>query len=676
MSAILGKLKEKLSEYVKEIPAHKIRCVFAVITAITLFSISCIYLFNGINKRFILFSVLCFLCGVLLVLPSPSNPYLSGIVIISYLAFIPKKMFVRIELPNHDMSHLMPGTVLANTLIILLFFAIILLLTQSFHFAFGIGSIALLILFLINYYVTLFRGFGISINDLAATGTAMGVINNYRLSMNSELWYSILYFCFFILLGFWCRFPVKKKKMAKMIYHITITATGIAYLLFFHVFWNYSGYLEKHDLHGNYWNLSENQPINGFLLSFGIGMKENSMEKPSGYSQKALNELAESIENMQVSHTSSEEISPNIILIMNEAWSDLSVLGNLETTEAYMPFADSLTENTARGNLHVNIVGGLTANTEFEVLTGDALAFLPSHCIPYQQQVNHDIASLATILREQGYQTLAIHPSGGNAWNRERAYRNMGFEEFVDIQNFLTEYKYVGNFISDECNFNEIIAQFENKKEDAPLFLFNVTIQNHADYYGQVELPIEITRVGNTDAKDIPYTYDLQTYLNLMKITDDAFQNLIAYFKTVNEPTIICMFGDHQPNLHYDFYQSVFADQALSEEEKSRLRFEVPYIIWSNYENDFNEYGDMSANFLGAAVLECANAQLPPYYSFLLDLQKEYPIISHLGCSDAYGNIYQVTDLEDNESLLKYRKLQYNHLIDKNSIKALFSIKQ
>ncbi len=41
------------------------------------------------------------------------------------------------------------------------------------------------------------------------------------------------------------------------------------------------------------------------------------------------------------------------------------MLGQLETTEPFMPFTDSLEENTLKGTLYVSILGGLTANTEF-----------------------------------------------------------------------------------------------------------------------------------------------------------------------------------------------------------------------------------------------------------------------------------------------------------------------
>ena len=116
---------------------------------------------------------------------------------------------------------------------------------------------------------------------------------------------------------------------------------------------------------------------------------------------------------MQMEHPSDNAQKPNIIVIMNEAFSDPSVLGDFTTNEDYMPFVHSLldgADNTISGHLNVSVKGGNTANTEFEYLTGASMAFLPYGSIPYQQYVKKETPSMASYLSSLGYYTIAMHP--------------------------------------------------------------------------------------------------------------------------------------------------------------------------------------------------------------------------------------------------------------------------
>lgn len=652
------KALQDLNAYLTAICSKKRRIVVGSLVTVILFFLSSHYLFEGFNKRFLIYSALCLLTGVFIILPKVKRWYLVMPMAGAYLIFVPRKIFQRIELPTDDFEILLPGAEFANIMIILLIYAVFLLLLQKVGLAFAVGNFFLLVLALVNYYCVLFRGSGLGLFDLTAVRTAASVLGNYRLTMSSELWYSVLYFFFFIVLGFWLDVPYKGKYG-----HIAVTAVSLFGMLCFWYFWSVSDYLERNDLQGHYWAAAENEKVNGLLLSFGIVMNEMRMEKPSGYSKNLLIEVGnKAAESYQA--PVSLETKPTIIFIMNEAWSDLRVLGNLETTEAFMPFVDSLTGSVVKGNTYVQVLGGLTANSEFEALTGDSLAFLSPAAIPYSLQVNHDMYSLARVLKDQGYQTMAMHPSGPAAWNRDKVYEYFGFDEFIDVTKFQTPYLYQRSFLSDECNFNEIIWQFEHKEEGSPLFLFDVTIQNHGDYYGQIDMPISILTVGETLEEEADNLYRAETYLNLMKITDDAFADMIAYFETVDEPVILCMFGDHQPFLGDSFYKIMFADGSLTQEEQIARKYITPYVIWANYDVTFPDYGDMSANYLGAALLECAGVELPPYYQYLMQLHEQYPVISH----------QTIADIMDDEPIRQYRMLQYNHLMERSYLRELFSV--
>ena len=129
---------------------------------------------------------------------------------------------------------------------------------------------------------------------------------------------------------------------------------------------------------------------NGLALSFIVNLRYLKIDKPEGYSQEELAKIQDEISSGNSdSNVSADNIDltkkPNIIVIMNEAFSDLSVLGDYTTNTEVMPFISSLSENTQKGWMYSSVKGGNTANTEFEFLTGLSMYFLPTGSIPYQQ---------------------------------------------------------------------------------------------------------------------------------------------------------------------------------------------------------------------------------------------------------------------------------------------------
>ena len=89
---------------------------------------------------------------------------------------------------------------------------------------------------------------------------------------------------------------------------------------------------------------------------------------------------------------------PDIIAIMDETFSDPAVLGEFETNKDYMPFIHSILRgevaNTISGYTDVSVLGGNTANSEFEFLTGNSMAFFPNGSVPYLQYIRDGISTI------------------------------------------------------------------------------------------------------------------------------------------------------------------------------------------------------------------------------------------------------------------------------------------
>ena len=163
----------------------------------------------------------------------------------------------------------------------------------------------------------------------------------------------------------------------------------------------------------------------------------------------------------------------------------------------------------------------------------------------------------------------------------------------------------------------------------------------------------------------------LNQYLSLMKKTDEAFEELVAYFAEQEEDTMIVFFGDHQPTTYVS--NSIVRSNGLHPDslslEENLLKYKVPYIIWSNFEMPGTSGGETSVNYLAIDVLENCGLPLPEYQNYLKELREDYPIISAQQIRDAQGNLCTDEDSEekqekDAEAVLPYQSLQYYLLFD------------
>ena len=396
---------------------------------------------------------------------------------------------------------------------------------------------------------------------------------------------------------------------------------------------------------------------NGTVTAFLMELQYMSVEKPAGYSEDSAKEALASYETADV-----PERTPNIIVIMNEAFSDPAVLGQFSTNEDYMPFVHSLldgAEDTVSGLLNVSVKGGNTANTEFEYLTGSSMAFLPYGSIPYQQYIKDETPSMASWLSDFGYRTVAMHPYRAAGWDRNKVYPLMGFDEMY-FEEFYEDSALVRKYVSDEADYEKLIQIYEQKEPGEPLFLFNVTMQNHSSYNDWADYD-NFTPDITADGIDSDV---LSAYLSLMKLSDQAIEELVQYFSEEEEDTVIVFFGDHQPTdsvINPILKLNGTTSSALSPEEEAG-RYQVPFFIWANYDIEEESGLNISANYLASRTLDAAGLPKPGYFSFLTELEKQVPVISanHVSLSDG---TFSAADEQD-DLLNEYRTFQYYQLFE------------
>ena len=508
--------------------------------------------------------------------------------------------------------------------------------------------------YIANYYVIQFRNKPIMPADLKATGTATEVMGGYDFT---PTWKMVLGIAVVILYGvllvvIWRRtktterLPLRKQLLWRgisIVVAILLMIIGI----------NTKTYKS---LDSFAWDsvLMKSFHEEGMVLTFLKSAYNTKVKTPEGYSRELVNSYLKEYQSTDIER---DKIRPtNIIMVMNEAFSDLRTVG-LNPAIDVMPFIDSLDENTIKGNLYVGVIGGGTCNTEFEALTGNTLAFLSPGAYPYTENVTKPLFSLAKFFKNMGYSTDAFHPNDAENWNRNMVYPNLGFEEFHSITDFeeFGEVKTLHDLPADSTDYKYIEA-VDNENNEHPRFLFDVTMQNHAGYerWLDVEKAESVAKNGND------LYVDTQVYLSLIKASDDEVKQLVETYQNSDEPTMIVFFGDHQPSLPNIAYDEVYTD-LYSQLDVYKSKF----FIWTNYDSTEMQNMGISANYLPWLILDQGNFPLPPYVQMLKELYEKYPIITSQGVMDINGNIYTgVAEVMDDPLIKKYQYVQYANMFD------------
>lgn len=526
----------------------------------------------------------------------------------------------------------------------------------------GMGELSIVFLVfcavagLVQYFVYLFRGSVFGIHDIFSLKTAITVAGKYVFAITPAILFALV-----VLLCAICVCTQIKRKVftvqRKLFFAmgtaiVMVSAGGIN-----------GGYLMKI----NMWDPGYNYRNGGVLLTLVSELQYLTREKPEEYSVEKVQAIMEEVE--AIPGNSMDTVPDNIILIMNESFADLEIINKIATDTELLPNIKSMDKNAIKGNLAMPVFGAETANSEYEVLTGNTMAFLSGGSIAYQLDVQEDELGMVSILKQQGYEAVALHPYAGENWNRSEVYEDMGFDRFISEENW-GDMERLRWCASDKAAYDKVIEICEETK--GKLFTFLVTMQNHGGY-GQFE-GYENTLELNYD-EDYP---EAEQYLSLLQESDRAFGELTEYFSEVDEPTMIIMFGDHQAAIENEFYEKLFG-KSLDELQfwEEQLLYMTPFIIWTNYASEEDKDVFMSSNFFGSYVLERAGVRLAPYNRFLLKLREEIPIICPRGICGMDGIWHVWEEVPEDEAGLieEYKILQYNNVYDrKNRVNDCFTI--
>lgn len=554
---------------------------------------------------------------------------------------------------------LSPWHLFLNMVCIALIASLFLILTARVRLSLYLTAFALFLLTAANYFVILFRGTALIPSDLFSAGAAAAVLPNYKLTIKVT--------CFLGLIC-WGALPLLSATIPahKFIHkgRVRLVAAGTAVILALVWYFGCSPLVIS-----GFGNNGAHQ--HGFLASFSAQLIDMFNDKePDGYNLERIAALEEKYRDPDGAARQTSGDEPDVIVIMNESFSDLSVLGSdLNIDTEILPFFSSLKEDTIRGQALVSVYGGGTVHSEYSFLTGNIQEALSQRKSMYTMYVKDPTYSLATDFKLRGYTTYATHPLKPSGYDRYRVYPLLGF----DAASFIDEYpqkNLIRKYVSDQEMYEFIAEKYANKPEDEKLFLFGVSMQNHGgyDYDGEnytPTVPLDL----ETGEKALA-----EQYLGVLHESDRALEYLINHFQNVDHRVVIVFFGDHQPYVGFDTVEELHGGSFKDEADYQAL-FYVPFLIWTNYDIEEQELGLKNLPFLSTYLYDAAGLEPSPYGRFLRDMSKVIPAMNDMGyySLDKGGFIsFDEAEGEEAEWLRDYEFLQYNSLFDAKNRSEVF----
>lgn len=593
---------------------------------------------------------ICVLTLAIYMIDMPVHPVIR----ILFALVIPLGCFYTFETLTHQMSTMIELAKRLNIAFYYWLFLFVFFIAGRTSISMAICVLAIAIIGVGNYFVVMFRSNPIVPWDIYSFETAMSVADNYVFSVDWALAEHIAMFILMLIVGVRTNIRLNKKILRPI---LTVAMCIPAY---FYISYLWQDNLERNTgLNDTLFNAKYMHSKDGFFVSFILDIHFLQIEEPKNYSDEyALSLLNE----QEVEKVETPEELPDIIAIMDETFSDPAVLGEFETNKDYMPFVHSILRgevaNTISGYADVSVLGGNTANSEFEFLTGNSMAFFPNGSVPYLQYIRDGISTIVPQLEEYGYTTYGTHPYRAKGWNREFIYDLMGFDYRYFQGSFPFEDK-LRNYVSDEADFKSIL-EWRNNTE-GPFFMFNVTMQNHSNYGGDFDNfdPQIVAKFKNTYSNKY-----LNKYLSLMYETDQDVASLLSELSQSDRKTIVVFWGDHQPNDYvvrpiYKEYGLDFDNQTY---EQQQQRQKTPFFIWANYDIQEQTNVEISLNYLNILLFETAGLQLDEYQTFRKNLwQGQIPMMNAVGYRNDNGDLVEYDDApEEIQNLLnEYQNIQY-----------------
>lgn len=517
-------------------------------------------------------------------------------------------------------------------------------LFQRRVFSFSVISLIWIILGIANSFLINFRETPLTFADLGMIKSGLELSNQY-LTKNYIILISIsllLIILTLILLFF-------KSKKIKVKYFRNISFLFLFYIAFSFIL-NYG--LKSNIISKNFWDITGGYKQYGFSYSFFNSVINTGINKPNGYSKNTINNIkdelslldeessntmtlnSDKLDNNNIMETLTLDtndfnslVKPNIILIQLESFINPNWINNVTFNKNPVSNFDSLSQEFTSGLFSVPALGGGTANTEFEVITGMSTDFFGTGEFPFNTIASKKaVPSLAYTLKDLGYSANALHNHEGKFYSRDVVYKNLGFDSFTPIECMAVPEKTPVGWAKDSVLIDEICNIISST--DNPDLVFGVSVQGHGNYPSDY---IEDKEIYITNDYSKSNKNSLEYYINQVYEMDQFVGNLIDAVDKLNEPTVIAFYGDHFPAVGIE-----------SHEISINTLKSTPYLIWDNInlpktDKDIEAY-DLTSLILNK--LSLTNTTLSMLHNSNLDTKTKIEYLNQLEYDMLYGKNY------------------------------------
>jgi hypothetical protein len=401
----------------------------------------------------------------------------------------------------------------------------------------------------------------------------------------------------------------------------------------------------------------EKARANGLLLSFVSEIPALLVPSPVGYSPESVATAM----GRTWGTGSSVQRPPghvNLILYLVESFMDPDDLG-LHYTSDPIPNVRALGKTHIYGHGIVPERFGGSANTEFELLTGMTMSFLPIGSLPFKQHIRHPMPSLPRALADLGYATTAIQADAKYYYNRERVYDLLGFHHVVWLNDMPgVERAARPGWPSDNAVVQSVIQASRGPR---PFFVFAFPSSTHSPYNSGTYRSSDLGVLG---AKSDDPMGEVKEYINAIREADRAIGTLVEYFRGQRDSTIIAILGDHMAPLSGNALRPLFAQLAgRSEAEQARRTRRGPLVVWANFQLP-REETELSVNALPAYLLQTMRIPPPGFLGVGDRVRRRIPVLGrYMRGTDGEVWDWESLPREERTLLEDYRLLQYDLLL-------------